>query len=386
MFGGQADCHALSSGDQAHVRQRRTQAKEILVGKGIHHGDAHPLVLERRDSSANGISAQSHSPVVDQAYLAMALRLYHAHQVGIGHGGEGMVLHAALTQQHVANEQMALEDPAAVVGKRRCGDREIATDGVHQRFGHGADIALGRAVKGRAVLEVDLARALCGETAPGRQRLLDGIGWRNGALIERDHHGVHIGLDGPGRHTDGLNPPHAGAHQVVRQIACAREIICNAAQQQGHDTLLGSSMPGKILITALWSSFAKPAVEACMNIWCAVEDSGSGNLLERAMSSTKPRSFTKISTADSGVWSPASTWAMRFSNIQLLPALCVMTSYKASASTPSRSPSAMASAAAAVCTPASNWLMTLTLLPEPAQLPRRYTLPAMALSTSSALA
>jgi hypothetical protein len=38
-----------------------------------------------------------------------------------------------------------------------------------------------------------------------------------------------------------------------------------------------------------------------MNIWCAVLDSGSGNLLARAMSSTMPRSFTKMSTADSGV-------------------------------------------------------------------------------------
>ena len=60
-------------------------------------------------------------------------------------------------------------------------------------------------------------------------------------------------------------------------------------------------MPGKILITALSSSFAKPAVLACMNIWCAVLDSGSGNLLARAMSSTRPRSFTKMSTADNGV-------------------------------------------------------------------------------------
>ena len=39
---------------------------------------------------------------------------------------------------------------------------------------------------------------------------------------------------------------------------------------------------------------------------------------------------------------------MRFSNIQLLPALWVMTSYSADASTPSRSPSAIASAAAAM--------------------------------------
>ena len=54
-------------------------------------------------------------------------------------------------------------------------------------------------------------------------------------------------------------------------------------------------------MTALSSSFAKPAVEACMNIWCAVDASGSGNFVARAVSSTRPRSFTKMSTADSGV-------------------------------------------------------------------------------------
>ena len=62
---------------------------------------------------------------------------------------------------------------------------------------------------------------------------------------------------------------------------------------------------------------------------------------------------------------------MRFSNIQLLPALWVMTSYSAAGSTPSRRPSAMASAAAAMCTPASSWLMIFTLLPAPGASPRR---------------
>ena len=51
----------------------------------------------------------------------------------------------------------------------------------------------------------------------------------------------------------------------------------------------GNSIPGKILITALSSSRPKPAVEACMNIWCAVEARGRGNLVARAVSSTRPR-------------------------------------------------------------------------------------------------
>ena len=62
---------------------------------------------------------------------------------------------------------------------------------------------------------------------------------------------------------------------------------------------------------------------------------------------------------------------MRFSNIQLLPALWVMTSKILSGATPARIPSAMASAAAAMCTPASSWFTIFTVLPAPARSPSR---------------
>ena len=38
-----------------------------------------------------------------------------------------------------------------------------------------------------------------------------------------------------------------------------------------------------------------------MNIWCAVAASGSGNVACARESSTRPRSLTKMFTADSGV-------------------------------------------------------------------------------------
>ena len=44
-----------------------------------------------------------------------------------------------------------------------------------------------------------------------------------------------------------------------------------------------------------------PAEQLVADIWCAVLDSGNGNLLARAKSSTSPKSLTKMSTADSGV-------------------------------------------------------------------------------------
>ena len=47
----------------------------------------------------------------------------------------------------------------------------------------------------------------------------------------------------------------------------------------------GRVMPETILNTAESSSRPKPALDACMNIGCAVAESGSGNLLARAVSS-----------------------------------------------------------------------------------------------------
>ena len=85
--------------------------------------------------------------MIDQAHFALGLCLHDAHQVGVGHGGEWVILHAALVQQHSASKQITFEDGAAVVGKRRRGNGELAIQGIHQSFGDRADIAFRCAVK-----------------------------------------------------------------------------------------------------------------------------------------------------------------------------------------------------------------------------------------------
>ena len=62
----------------------------------------------------------------DQADLALRLRLQHAHEVGVGHRRQRVMAHAGLRQRHVADEQVAHEDGARVVGECRAGDREFA--------------------------------------------------------------------------------------------------------------------------------------------------------------------------------------------------------------------------------------------------------------------
>jgi hypothetical protein len=117
--------------------QGRPQAQQVVVGHRVHHGQAHAVGAQRGDARAHGVRALRHHLVVDQPHLAAALRLQHAHQVGVGHGGERVVLHAAFVQQHVAHEQVALEHRAAVVGEGGRGDGEVCAQRVHQRLGTG---------------------------------------------------------------------------------------------------------------------------------------------------------------------------------------------------------------------------------------------------------
>ena len=80
-----------------------------------------------------------------------------------------MVLHARLVEQYVACEQVALEHSAPVIGERRGGDGEVRAQRVHQRLGYRADVAFGRAVKGGAVLEIELRHTLRLQPAQGGQ-------------------------------------------------------------------------------------------------------------------------------------------------------------------------------------------------------------------------
>ena len=133
---------------------------QIIVAGRVHHGHAHTFGTQCGDALADVPFAKGYCFVIDQTHLALRLRLHHAHQVRIDHGCERVVLHAALIEQHIPREQIALEHGATVVRKGRGRDGEVCAQRVHQRLGHRANVALGRAVKGGAVFEIDLLGAL----------------------------------------------------------------------------------------------------------------------------------------------------------------------------------------------------------------------------------
>ena len=129
-----AGAGVLQRDAQPHAGARRHQrqlgaalgdAGEVGLGQRIGDGDADAVLPQRRDPRAHRRRALRQRVVADEAHLAPRLRLQHAHEVGVRHRRERMVLHAGLGQQHVADEQVAAADGAPGLGERRAGDREV---------------------------------------------------------------------------------------------------------------------------------------------------------------------------------------------------------------------------------------------------------------------
>ena len=158
--GRQSDRKAGAGSEQRHVFQGRRQPQEIVVRYGIDDRDPGPVLLKLLHSGTDRLLSGSYRAVVDQANPMARLGLQHSDQVGVPHRRQRMVPHAAFTQQTIANEEMPLEHCPLVVRKGRRRNREGHAQRLHQRIGHGTDVAFGRAVEASAIHEVDLPRAL----------------------------------------------------------------------------------------------------------------------------------------------------------------------------------------------------------------------------------
>ena len=165
------------------------------------------------------------------------------------------MLHAAVIEQAVADEQMALIDTASVDGEGRHEGRLRGRQGLQQGIGDRPDIALGRGIERRAVLEEQLARALGFQPFKRRERFTDRLIHRAAARLERDHHGVDLSQIQPVRrpflqrvlgYPDHLHGAHAGTYQVVGKIRRAGEVIGDSAQYDRHHCAPSSFAAGRL--------------------------------------------------------------------------------------------------------------------------------------------
>src|SRR3984957_20890277 len=70
-----------------------------------------------------------------------------------------MVLHAALVQELIMNEQMTAVERPSVVRKSRTGDRKGAAELSQKELGYRADISARGRVERRAIFEIELPAA-----------------------------------------------------------------------------------------------------------------------------------------------------------------------------------------------------------------------------------
>ena len=144
----QAQRHARAAGDQRHVGSRRAHVDQMLVGDGVDDDEA----LAATSRGAEGSSDRLRSLVDDcewhEADLALRLPLQHTHEVEIAHRRQRVVLHRALGQWHVADEQVAEVDRPPVGRERRAGNGQVTLEACQQRFGDRTDVALIGQVEG----------------------------------------------------------------------------------------------------------------------------------------------------------------------------------------------------------------------------------------------
>ncbi len=91
---GQPQGQARASGQQRQIAAGGPEGVQVLIAEGI--GDRHPHALGAQfgDFLADLQRSLSDAVVAQQTDLLRGLRLQHTDQVGVGHGGQRMVLHA----------------------------------------------------------------------------------------------------------------------------------------------------------------------------------------------------------------------------------------------------------------------------------------------------
>ncbi len=236
----------------------------MRVGHRVDDRPVPALFLQCRHGVADRRGALLDDGERHQAHRRPGLPPQHAHQTGVAHRIQRVLLHAALVQQRGADEQMTLVDGAPVGRERRVGEREAAAQRLHQRIADGADVALVGAIEGRAVFEKELPAAGAAQPLERGQAFADGLRHRGGARFQRHHHGIGVRglLVGPGD-SDELDGAHAVAHQHGRQVGGAGEVVGDTAEQ-GHVRFLPHAARGIV------SAAASPDCRGARCEWQAV--------------------------------------------------------------------------------------------------------------------
>ena len=200
-----------------------------------HRVDDQQTLARRPRALESGVDrrrALLHDVEGDEPHLAARLALQHAHEVGVAHRRQRMILHRTFRQQDVADEEIALVDRSLRGGESRAGDGEIRPGQFHQRFRHRPDIAFIGGIEGGAIFEDHLLGARRTQRPGGVDGQGHGLGGGDGAGFQRDHHRFGFGEQaGIGQGADHLHRLHALARDHQGEIGSSGQIVGNGAQK-----------------------------------------------------------------------------------------------------------------------------------------------------------
>ena len=216
------------NGRSAAAAPISTRSESLIVSTTI---SVSPRPSAASSAARMALRPLQHDRRGDVTDFRAALAGQPAPQIGVGHRRQRMLLHAAFVEQLVANEEVALIDRPF---QRRIG-RAHDDAGRSKRVGEcvrdRADIAIGRGVERRAVLEEELGAALGLQPMQGGERLADGVGGSDRSRLQRNDARLDVLLRRTVRHAGILHRAHAALGQRVRDVGRTREIVTNATEK-----------------------------------------------------------------------------------------------------------------------------------------------------------
>ena len=128
---GQPHGHRRSSGHQGQISAGAADGRQMPIVQCVHHHIGNARALEARQLTADLRSPLLDDRVSDRPHgsLAAQLAAQKSYEIGIGHGGQGMVAHARFGQQALRHEKMPLIDGPSIGRKGRTENGDAAAGG-----------------------------------------------------------------------------------------------------------------------------------------------------------------------------------------------------------------------------------------------------------------
>ena len=158
-----------------------------------------------------------------------------ADEVRVGHRRERVLRHRRLGEQRVADEEVPAVDRAAVRRVGGADDGEVGAERVEQRVRDRPDVALGRRVEGRAVLEEELPRAELAQPLERLERIAHGVRDRRRARLQSDDDRIDLRQLEIACDADRLHRSHSLAHERAAEVGGAGHVVGDRTEEHAGD-------------------------------------------------------------------------------------------------------------------------------------------------------